>query len=54
MGPTYLVFAGLLTARDWLFLECLDSSFDLVSKISGLGDLVIQQRKILTGSVYSV
>ena len=51
---TYLIFAGLLTTRDRLLLECLDSSFDLVSKVPGLGHLVIQQRKILTSSVYSV
>ena len=51
---TYLILASLLTTRDRLLLECLNASFYLVSKIPGLGDLVIQQRKILTGSVDSV
>ena len=51
---TCLILASLLTTRGRLFLECLDPSFDLVSKVPGLGDLVIQQCKVLTGSVHSV
>ena len=50
---TCLVLASLLTTRGRLLLECLDASFDLVSEVPGLGDLVIQQRKTLAGSVNS-
>lgn len=51
---TYLILASLLTTRDRLLLECLNTSFYLVSKIPSLGNLVVQQRKILTGSVNSI
>ena len=51
---TCLVLASLLTARNRLPFECLNAPFDLVSKIPGLCDLVVQQRKVLTGSVHDV